>query len=290
LSWYTSFVLLPEIDLRCRRRLAEVFPICPPDIERRRLAMPEPATDRLAPADPSVPQAATSVGAAKSQSGTPSTVRLVIRIRIPEGLPSPTPAGRRLSRGALLLILGAVAVLLSWVGISMFRTDPTSAPAVTEGAPNSKSPSLAAVPATSEAAPAVTNESVSRPAIETAERRSAEVGSGSTEAKSVESQVREQPHASPSPTNEVIPDVPRSARETIRGTVRVSVRVIVDKDGAVLAAIADDPGPSRYFERLAVEASKKWTFTPSDSQAQRIMLVRFNFRRSGTTARASSLQ
>lgn len=261
--------------------------------------MPEPAADQLAPADPSVPQTAvvktmesqaTSVAAAKSRSGTPSTLRLVIRVKIiPQGPPR-APVRRRLSRGALPLILGAVAILLSWVGISMFRTDPTSAPAATEGAPNSKFQSPGPAPAPSEAAPVVRDEPLPKPATETAETRSVEVEPRSTEAKSVESEVREQPDASPSPINEVIPDVPRSARETIRGTVRVSVRVLVDKEGTVLVATPDDPGPSRYFERLAIEASKKWTFTPADSQAQRIMLVRFNFTRAGTTARANSLQ
>jgi TonB family protein len=167
--------------------------------------------------------------------------QLVIRIEISSKGPPRAPVRRRLSRGALLLILGAVAVLLSWVGISVFRTEPTSAPAATE-------------------------------------------------AKSVESEVRKQPDASTSPISEVIPDVPRSARETIRGTVRVSVRVIVDKEGTVLVATADDPGPSRYFERLAIQASKKWTFAPTASEEQRIMLVRFNFTRAGTTARANSLQ
>ena len=66
--------------------------------------------------------------------------------------------------------------------------------------------------------------------------------------------------------------------------------MILDKKGSVLAATADDPGPSRYFERLAIQASKKWTFAPTDSEEQRIMLVRFNFTRAGTTARANSLQ
>jgi TonB family protein len=66
----------------------------------------------------------------------------------------------------------------------------------------------------------------------------------------------------------------------------VSIRVIIDKNGTVLAATADDPGPSRYFKRLAVEASKKWTFTPAASKAQRIIRVTFNFTRVGTTARA----
>lgn len=66
--------------------------------------------------------------------------------------------------------------------------------------------------------------------------------------------------------------------------------MIVDKKGSVLAATADDPGPSRYFERLALQASEKWTFAPTDSEEQRIMLVRFSFTRAGTTARANSLQ
>ena len=226
---------------------------------------------------------ATSVAAAKSQSGTPPTRQLVIRVEISSKGPPRAPVRRRLSTGALLLILGAVAVLLSWVGISVFRTEPTSAPAASEGAPNPESQSPASVRAPSKAAPMVSDEPLPKPAVETAETSSAE-------AKSVESQVRKQPDASPSPIREVIPDVPRSARETIRGTVRVSVRVIVDKEGTVLVATATDPGPSRYFERLAIQASRKWTFAPTDSEEQRIMLVRFNFRRAGTTARANSLQ
>jgi TonB family protein len=225
---------------------------------------------------------ASSVAAAKSQSGTPSARRLVIRVKISKGPPR-APVRRGLSRGAQLLILGAVAVLLSWVAISVFRTEPTSAPAATEGAPNFKSQSPARVLAPNEAAPVVSDKQLPKPATETAETRSAET-------KSVESKVRKQPDASPYLISEVIPNVPRSARETIRGTVRVSVQVIVDKEGTVLVATADDPGPSRYFERLAIEASKKWTFAPTDSEEQRIMLVRFNFTRAGTTARANSLQ
>src|SRR5690606_25112814 len=71
----------------------------------------------------------------------------------------------------------------------------------------------------------------------------------------------------------VVPDVPDSARRTIRGRVRVSVRVIVEKEGTVFAALAEEPGPSRYFERLAIEAAKQWTFAPAESDDQRLMLV-----------------
>lgn len=62
-------------------------------------------------------------------------------------------------------------------------------------------------------------------------------------------------------------------------------------DGTVnvdwLPATADEPGPSRYFARHAVAASKKWTLTPANSEEQRIMLMNSNFTRAGTTASAS---
>ena len=216
--------------------------------------MPEPAPHRPASAEPPV-----------------SAPGLLIRVEISKGPPR-APVRRRLSRRTLLLILGAaVAVLLGWVAISVFRTEPPSAPAATDAAPSSE-PSLARAPDPSKVAPVLPAQT--KPAG----------------AKSVESDLQKQPDASPLIISEVIPEVPRSARETIRGTVKVSVRVIVDKEGTVLVATADDPGPSRYFERLAIQASKKWKFAPTDSAEQRIMLVRFNFRRAGTTARADSLQ
>jgi outer membrane biosynthesis protein TonB len=65
------------------------------------------------------------------------------------------------------------------------------------------------------------------------------------------------------------------------------VRVIVDEEGNVVAATAEDPGPSRYFERLSLDAAKKWTFSPVETGGQRPMLVKFNYTRSGTTAKAS---
>jgi hypothetical protein len=86
---------------------------------------------------------------------------------------------------------------------------------------------------------------------------------------------------------QVIPDVSRNALNTISGTIRVSIRVIVAKDGTVLAATADEPGPSRYFARLATEAAKQWTFSASDSEDRRVKLVRFYFKRAGVTARVA---
>jgi TonB family protein len=196
--------------------------------------------------------------ATDSQLDTESATRLVIRIKLTAQDP-PQPAARpRFSRTAVLLTLGVVAVLL-WLGIGILRPDPPSPPAVTER-PSSK-------PAT-------------EPAV---------ASSAATEAKSLELEARQQPDAPPSSIDEAIPDVPRRALDTIRGTVRVSVRVGIDKQGRVVDVAAEDRGPSRYFERLSLEAAKKWTFTPARSDERREMLVKFNFTRDGATAQASPL-
>jgi TonB family protein len=214
------------------------------------------------------------VAAAESRAKKPSTVRLVIRARILPGEPPRTTIPRHTNRRTLALVLVAGAVLtLSWLGIILLRSHPTSIPAASEGtrAVESQLPATARAPGA--AAPV-------RPATPIAQAKSSE--------KSVESEVRNAPDTSPSPINEVIPNVPRNAQQTIRGTIKVSVRVIVSKEGTVLTANPDHPGPSRYFEHLAIEAAKKWTFAPADTQGQRTVLLPFNFTRAGTTARASN--
>jgi TonB family protein len=95
--------------------------------------------------------------------------------------------------------------------------------------------------------------------------------------------------APPSTLHEVIPEVPLRAQRTIRGHIKVWVRVIVNQDGSVFAATPDRAGSSRYFERLALDAAKKWTFPPADTPAQRLMQIRFDFSREGTTGRAVTL-
>ena len=70
--------------------------------------------------------------------------------------------------------------------------------------------------------------------------------------------------------------------------MRVSIRVFVDQRGAVIDSRVDHGGPSRYFERLALEASKKWSFPPAQSEP-REYLLRFNFTRSGATAHSNPL-
>jgi hypothetical protein len=95
--------------------------------------------------------------------------------------------------------------------------------------------------------------------------------------------------ASPLALHEEIPEVSQSARRSIIGHIKIWIRIIVDQDGSVYAATADRYGPSRYFQRLAIEAAKKWTFPPNNTPSRRLMQIRFDFSRDGTTGHAVTL-
>jgi TonB family protein len=85
---------------------------------------------------------------------------------------------------------------------------------------------------------------------------------------------------------QVLPDVPQSARDTIQGTVRVSVRVHVDPTGGAVGAQLDSPGPSKYFAGLALRAAERWKFRPMKIDGQdrsSEWILRFGFSRTDTT-------
>jgi TonB family protein len=85
----------------------------------------------------------------------------------------------------------------------------------------------------------------------------------------------------------VVPDVPQSASDTIRGTVRVSVKVAVDPSGNVVQATLDSPGPSRYFAKLALEAARQWKFWPAEVGGRHVSkegVLQFEFTRTATDA------
>jgi TonB family protein len=86
--------------------------------------------------------------------------------------------------------------------------------------------------------------------------------------------------------HKVVPDVPRSARNTIKGRLKVSVRVRVDESGSVEVATLDSRGPSPYFAGLALKAARQWKFTPAASagEGSSDWILRFEFSRAGTRA------
>ena len=88
-------------------------------------------------------------------------------------------------------------------------------------------------------------------------------------------------------THKVIPNVPPKAMNTITGTLRVSVKVAVDASGAVSHASFISRGPSEYFANQALEAARKWTFTPPTIDGRAIASewsLSFEFRSNGTKA------
>jgi hypothetical protein len=95
------------------------------------------------------------------------------------------------------------------------------------------------------------------------------------------------PGTSSAVLHEEIPAVSHSARASVRGQIKVVVRVSVDRAGNVIAENLEVRGSSRYFARVATEAAKRWKFAPADNQSPREWLVQFEFSRDSTTAHAT---
>jgi TonB family protein len=238
----------------------------PPGASAPEPSMPEAGTPEASAPEAGAPEAgapeASVPEASVPEAGAPPSGWLSVLSDLRGRAPSMSLV---LKPRPLLVTLGAIAILaLVWAGIRIFSTHGTPAPPSME-APAASLPQApgAAAPAAPAAAP-VSADSAARP--------------GRTEAAT-----------SPTAVHEVIPDVPWTARRTVRGHIKVYVRVIVSQDGSVFAAVPDRSGPSRYFQRVALEAAKKWTFSPVDTPSQRLMQVRFDFSREGTSGRAVAI-
>jgi TonB family protein len=85
--------------------------------------------------------------------------------------------------------------------------------------------------------------------------------------------------------HQVLPDVPQRARDTIRGTIKVGVKVHVDPSGSVVGTSLASPERSKYFGNLAVEASRRWRFAPAKVDGQNASsewVLQFEFTRAQT--------
>jgi TonB family protein len=93
--------------------------------------------------------------------------------------------------------------------------------------------------------------------------------------------------------HQVLPDVTQSAKNTITGTVKVTVRAQVDPAGKVTSATFKSAGPSRYFAGLAMKAAEQWEFSPPETDGQPIAstwLIQFRFKRASTQASAQRIK
>lgn len=94
------------------------------------------------------------------------------------------------------------------------------------------------------------------------------------------------PTPPPALVEQSLPDVPASARITIQGKVKVSVKVSVDTSGNVVGARLASAGPSKYFANLALRAARGCKFTPPQKDGQNVgseWILNYEFGRAGTS-------
>lgn len=94
--------------------------------------------------------------------------------------------------------------------------------------------------------------------------------------------------AAPTIQRKVLPVVSEKARSTIRGGVRINVRVQLNPDGTVSSAALANPAPSQFFADLALKAARQWQFaSPSSSPSEPLppsTIIRFDFTQTSTAA------
>jgi TonB family protein len=85
--------------------------------------------------------------------------------------------------------------------------------------------------------------------------------------------------------DQILPQISDKARATIQGKVRIAVKVQVDAAGNVSDAQFDSAGPSRAFADLALQAARRWEFTPPEVDGRSVpsvWLIRFELGPSDT--------
>ena len=170
-----------------------------------------------------------------------------------------SPVARRLSGPAIAAVALAILAVI-WIGWRLFHSHPNNLPQPASSNSQPSSPQAAPRTASAQNLPA------SAPAPP------------STGAPAL---------ASAAVVHQAIPDVSRHARESIRGRIKIMVRVTVDRSGNVVGEKLVSSGSSRYFARLASDAAAKWKFAPADKQGSREWLLRFEFTRGGATGQVA---
>jgi len=199
------------------------------------------------------------------------------------------PAARKgISRGAVGLAIVVLAVLIALlVFYSRGHREATRVPTVPETKPDS-APVNSRPSASSQASVPAQAPDSSEPAVSSRP-------SPSPERRAHNSPPNET--AKPEPggvaVHQVLPDVPRSARNTITGKIKVVVQVDVNPAGKVTAAKLTTSGPSQYFANLAMKSARQWEFSPPtiDGQPQpSVWAIRFRFGRARTEATPERLK
>lgn len=183
------------------------------------------------------------------------------------------------------LLIAAAAVLILLGGLSLLRDKPAKPteikteqhlpkpdpryPSAKNISPGTVSPRTKKTSAPPTPAPSVKAEAVSPPSASQPSARDVRPGGGPVDSAVV---------------RQVLPDISQTARDSIRGTLRVNVRVKVDSSGNVAGAEFDSPPSSRYIAGMALQAAQSWKFAPNGPDAGRELIVHFEFTNAGTRA------
>ncbi|MFI5113818.1 MAG: serine/threonine protein kinase [Terriglobales bacterium] len=212
----------------------------------------------------SVPKKPAESAPSQSRPGRPGTV-------IPEQRNT-----KRLALPIVLVALGLVAVTAVVKLTGPHQNAPQ--PAATEMASSTQPVPPAAIPSSPAAAhPSRHAAASSQPApapITQAEPESHAPARAPTPGAATKSAV----------AHEVLPNVSQRALDTITGTLKVRVRIKVDRGGNVTEANLESAGPSPYFARLALAAANGWKFTAEPQPTPTEWRLLFEFRRDGTRA------
>jgi TonB family protein len=148
----------------------------------------------------------------------------------------------------------------------------------TSNSPRANVPSSSAIPSSPYAN--------SRPSTTNSSSNSGATSSPSGTSKSAPARSAVTPAApssqplSPAVLRKVLPEVSEKSRSTIRGTVRINVRVQINPDGTVSTAELANPAPSQFFAAAALKAARQWQFATPSSSA----IIRFDFTPTSTSA------
>jgi eukaryotic-like serine/threonine-protein kinase len=254
------------------------------------------------------PKPAASVG------GPP---RAAARMQTNPHRPPPYRESNARSRFLVPLIVGALAfaAILTVPRLLTHRSETQSAPAVASEKPSGQAATVKPVESTDslkskakpETKPAATQSAKTAPpaAPQTEQRSTAPPSQDALKQTSEKEQPAPASVAAATPAAEdaaksatggiapgrgevldqVVPDVSPKARATIHGKVRVSVKVHVDPAGGVSEAELDSAGPSPFFADLALQAARKWAFTPPEVNGKSIASewrLRFEFTQKDT--------
>jgi TonB family protein len=194
----------------------------------------------------------------------------------PESIAQPQPASKRGPIIAAALVAAAIAGFLIFhhsgqTAVTQPSEAPTQAAAPKAEQPSAQAPAqppAATAPKTTARTVPPVSQSESKPAAAPVVQQPAPAAAPrgkKAKAQAAEGRV----------IHQVLPDVPRSARNTITGTIKVGVQVEVDPSGKVTAAKLKSAGPSQYFARLALNAAQGWQFAPSNASSSWHLEFRF---------------